>query len=152
LIRDTYLPGGSGDPHVAGVAGIQDPPSELPDHDDRDLDAPRSSSSSSTSNSSTISDDVDSADREERDEDDLQEESADGLVECSTRLRHISKAGEYLLEADRRERARTVAVERNIEDLEGAYRSYIDYMTARDRDPLHETTTIPEESDNPPPP
>lgn len=67
-----------------------------------------------------------------------------GLERCGGYVRHISQAGEYLLDGDWRERAIYA------DDLEAAYRSYVDVMTSKDLDPLEGEPLIPEEDDPPP--
>lgn len=132
------LPGTVGGRHVEAVGGLSNPNSgALPERDD-DLGAPGtsgpagsggSSSSSSTAASSGGSD-VSGADERE-------------LEACGGHLRHISKAGEYLLDGEWRRTAR------HVDDLETAYRSYVDYMTRADRDPTEDRTMLAEERHEP---
>lgn len=68
----------------------------------------------------------------------------DGLERCGGYVRHISTAGEYLLSGEWRERALYD------DDLESAYRSYVDVMTSKRLDPLEGEPLIPEETDPPP--
>lgn len=120
-------------PHVAGVGGMPSSPIDLPD---RDLDPPRATSSTSTSSAtSRVTADVGDEER----------------VTCGTPTVHISQAGGLLLDGERRE----FAPKGNVEDLERAYRSYIDVMKAKNADPLENPMpAIPEfrdDVDGPPP-
>ncbi len=85
------------------------------------------------------------------DDRDVQDDEPD---ECGGRLRHISQAGEYLLDGDWNEQHEDDA----IEDVETAYRSYITYMESKGLDPIEDRSTIPEfegdrdpDTDGPPP-
>lgn len=87
----------------------------------------RASTTSSSSSSGAGSSDVD-----------------DELQECGAHLRHISVAGEYLLDGEWRR-----AVGDRADELEEAYRGYVRYMENKNLDPLDDRPTIPDE--DPPP-
>lgn len=113
--------------HVDAVGAMASAPEEL--GDDRDeFDRSWTSSSSSTSSSSgaAVQDDVD-----------------DARQKCGGELQHISRAGEFLLDADRREPAPFD------EDLETAYRSYVDVMRSKGLEIGEGRPKVPEHHDDP---
>ncbi|MFW6046036.1 MAG: hypothetical protein ACOC8O_04185, partial [Natronomonas sp.] len=64
--------------------------------------------------------------------------------ECGTKLRHISKAAEYLLDDDWNQEHDPV----DIENVETAYRSYVTWMEARGFEAGDDPTKLPEERDD----
>lgn len=72
----------------------------------------------------------------------------DEVHECGTRLRHISQAGEFLTDPE----WRAQQDDEDLEDLEAAYQSYVDWMTSKGLDPDEDPRKLPEEreSDRPP--
>jgi hypothetical protein len=116
-------PGTRSPRHVEGAASMGSAPSELPG--DQDGAASESSfagpGGSSTSSSSEV--------------------SADGQAaaqQCGGHIRHISQAGEYLLDTAWRRQAQFV------DDLEVAYRSYIDVLRAKNLESAEGRPTIAE--------
>lgn len=73
-------------------------------------------------------------------------QAQDESVTCGGHIKHISLAGTFLLDAERREFAP------HDDDLEVAYRSYVDVMNSKGLDPLSEAQNeIPEFENDPPP-
>lgn len=100
-----------------------------------------SSSSGSTASSSRTS----SASSSARKISSAEEIDASG-PECGGRLRHISKAGIYILDDEWRRKA---TFDRELDRL---YRDYVSYMQSRGLDPQEGKPELPEETDGPPPP
>lgn len=132
----------AGGPHWSGVGGMQSTGTDLPANDTGwaafgDVDHGAGPSSGSAGSAERA------APRGDCDADDVDQESA---PECGAYLKHISKAFDYLGSEQWRRNAPYA------DELEGAYRSYIDYMTAEDRNPFTDTVKLPEEADGEPPP
>lgn len=100
--------------------------------------SPRSLSSSGSSSTTTGR-----ATSDHRDRDDV---DGDVLEPCEGVIRHISQAGEYLLDGDRRAEARYV------DDLETAYTSYLTVMRAKGLEAERGRREIPEFTDRDRPP
>lgn len=131
--RRTELPR---DSHLEGVAGMADAPSEL---------APRTNLPDDPGGTSVGSDSTDSDDVQ----DDSSTDHSTQQEPCGGRLRHISKAGEYLLS----EEWRTNAVDEHVDELEDTYVDYVEHMTSRDLDPLDDPRPmVPEAGDRDRPP
>lgn len=129
--RRTELPR---DSHLEGVAGMADAPSELGPGSDVPNDP------GSGGGGSAGVDDV---------QDDASSDDVPDREPCGGRLRHISKAGEYLLS----EEWRANAVDENVDELEDTYVDYVEHMTSRDRDPLDDPRPqLPEARDRDRPP
>jgi len=126
--------GSMSDPQIDATGGIQSTGTDLP-NDDGDLDLLRtgasSSSTSSRSESSTSADDdIDTEDVEP----------------CGASLKHISQAGEYLLDSEWREQAPYA------DELESAHLLYTNYMRSENMDPLEGEPRVPEHRDHDAPP
>lgn len=117
--------------HADGVGGLASAPLDLP-ADNRDADLWSTGPGSTTISAARATESAPVAvDPDEQDE---------PTNECGGFLEHISQAGEYLLDADRRERP-TVGHD---DELEEAYRNFVFVMTEKGRDPLDSRPEIPE--------
>lgn len=96
-----------------------------------------------TGSSSTTERAVD--DDQEADDAPTSDQGAPG--ECGERLRHISQAGEYLLDSEWNDAHTPEEIER----VEVAYTAYVHYMEAQGLDATDDPTRLPAERDDPPP-
>lgn len=105
--------------NVEGVAAMADAPGSLRGAAG---DVPDDVASSSSSTSSGESD-------------------QDDFPECGADLKHISQAGDYILDPDWRETAPYA------DELDSAYRDYVSYMTNKDVGPFDDVPTLEEEDE-----
>lgn len=127
--------GGSGAPPDA-VAGMATAPTDL-DSSDGDLPSDASGSTGSSAASGSDSAPVDESDGDT-------DGDTDALERCGGRLEHISQAGDFLLDGERREAAPYA------DQLDRQYREYIDWMREQNLDPAEGRNEVTEFQDQTP--